>query len=524
MTGIEAAAARPTSSAWAVVIAAIFAATLAAIAIHPLRINGDSALHIEAAERILDGGLPHVDAIDTNPPLIMYLTAGPTAVARLLGLHPVPVFLLFAWVFTVACTFWSRRLLVTMLPPRDAIHADLLGVGLAMASLILLRRYEFGQREHLFIFGVLPFVMVRFRRWHQVPTPPLAAVAAGVVAGMAASIKPQLALIVIAPEMLWLATTRLGRPLLAVEVVAAAGAALLYLAHFLVVPAVSEAYFGRWVPLLLSGFAAYNSTLESVMVLRHAQWQLAVMALVPFAWRARDAGLAWTLARPLAAATLAAVAVYALQMKGWPYHAVPITVLVCALSSLMLAQLVTRIWQREPPLSAARASYGRAVLIAIAALAVIGAPFIIGSSMRADADQLVATLPLAGVIESQSREGDPVLVLSTSAWDPYPLLVQLRRRQASRTLFAFPVALLYYGRAAGSPTPPEETRYLDELRADVARHRPVVVAIDTTKPCYGCPPGFSLSEYFERNGFVNAALQGYERSANADRYAIYLRR
>ena len=86
------------------------------------------------------------------------------------------------------------------------------------------------------------------------------------------------------------------------------------------------------------------------------------------------------------------------------------------------------------------------------------------------------------------------------------------------------MALLYYGRAAGAPVPPEETRYLDELKADVARHRPVVVAIDTTKPCYGCPPDFSLSDYFERNGFVNAALQEYERSANADRYAIYLRR
>ena len=47
-------------------IAAIFAYALAAIAVDPLSLNGDAALHIEAAERILDGGTPSVDAIDTN--------------------------------------------------------------------------------------------------------------------------------------------------------------------------------------------------------------------------------------------------------------------------------------------------------------------------------------------------------------------------------------------------------------------------------------------------------------------------
>jgi hypothetical protein len=523
--------ARAGNTTWSLVIAAIFAYALVAIAVEPLRINGDSALHIEAAERILDGGLPHVDAIDTNPPLIMYLTAVPTAVARALGSHPIPVFLVAVWLFTATATFASRHLLLGALRAREAIHAHLLGAGLALASCALLFSNEFGQREHLFIFGVFPFLIARFRSWEGIATPPAAAIVAGVAAGIAASIKPQLALIVIAPEVYWLLTRRDIRTLVRVEVMAAVTMAAVYLAYLLLWPGQREAFFGVWVPLLVRGFAAFNGTYESIILWHFADWRPAAIAILPFLLRARPEDSAWKLTRPLAIATVTAAAVYVLQRKGWTYHALPIHVLAYAVASLVIAQLFTPVDEATAPPALTTTIPARLLKAAAAgaiALAVIGAMVVIGPETRAHEDRIIANSAVAQRIAAETQPGDAVLVLSTSAWDPYPLLVQLRRRQASRALFAFPISLLYFGSTAGpdqpSPYPEDEARFLDDLKADMQTKQPQLVLIDTTKPCYGCPVGMSLPAYFERTGFVESSLAGYERSGNSDRFEVYRRR
>lgn len=518
---------RSGDQAWTLVVAGIFAYALMAIAVEPLGINGDSALHIEAAERILDGGLPHVDAIDTNPPLIMFLTAVPTAAARLLNVHPIPVFLVSVLLLSAVAAFAARRLLLEALPAREAIHAHLLGVALAVAACVLLFRNEFGQREHLFVFGVLPYLMVRFRSWEGIATARAAAVACGLAAGIAASIKPQLALIVIAPEIYWAITRRTLRAIFRTEVVAAVSAAMAYLAYLVVVPAQREAFFGVWVPLLMHGFAAFNASYESLVLLHFADWRPAAVAMLPFVLRARPADTAWRLAQPLAVATATAAAVYLLQRKGWTYHAAPIRVLACVLVGLIAAQLLTPAADVLSPSPLTATIPGRVLKLAFSgaiALAVVISLIAIGSGVPAHQDRITADSSIAQRITAHTNPGDPVLVLSTNGWDPFPLLVQLQRRQASRALFAFPVSLLYYGSTSDGPSlyPREERMFLEGLQEDVLTRRPRIVLIDSVTPCYGCPDGMSLTSYFERTGFIDTALAGYERASNVDRYQVYL--
>jgi hypothetical protein len=537
VTGVGAATSSRTT--WTLVIAAIFAYTLATIARNPLWINGDSALHIEAAERILAGGLAHVDAIDTNPPLIMYLSAVPTAIAHAIGGHPVPVFLVVVWLLTVVSTFASRQLLLGAVAPREAIHAHLLGVSAALASCAVLLRTEYGQREHLFVVGVLPYLIVRFRRWELIPTPRAAAITAGIAAGVATSIKPQLAMIVLAPEIYWLISRRAFRPLLCEESVAAVASAAAYLAHFLVWSEVGKAFFGRWLPMVMEGYGAYNGTFESILLWHYAEWQPVAVAILPFAVRARRPDLAWRMTQPLAVAIVASAAVYVLQHKGWTYHAVPILMLAYTLAGLVVAQLLSPPNDGEPDRALTGVVPARVVRLAIGtavAIAIVGSLLSIGPETRAERDRLITGSAVARAITAHTREGEPVLLLSTSTWGPYPLLVQLRRPQASRFLLAFPVSLLYYGVTRepgqpfpyrgtnGIPRPAEETRFLDDLRVDIETSRPKMVLIDANARCEACPEGFALHEYFERTGFAATALAEYARSANIDRYALYLRR
>jgi len=522
---------------WTLLIAAVFAYSLADIAAHPLRIHADCALHIEAAEKILQGGLAGVDAVDTNPPLIMLITVIPTAFAHAVGAHPIPVFLMFTWLFTVVTTFAARQLFANALSARESIHADLLGLCLALESYFL-QGDQYGQREYFFMFGVLPYLVIRFRRWEGFPVTSAAAIGSGVLAGITTSIKPQFAPIVAAPEIYWLITRRNWRAIAQREVIGAVAAAGVYLAYLTLIPQVRQAFFGRWVPLMVHGYAAYNRTYWTILTQLVENWRAAGIAVLPFVIRGRSDDIAWRITRPLGIATAMAAVVYFAQHKGYVYHALPLNVLAFVIAGLTLAQVLTR-----PADAVARPAFTGlvparmwiAVLGGLVGLSVLASTIGLGASTRDATEALVKEDPLARGIAALTKEGDGVLLLSTDLWRPYPVLVQLGRHQASRTLYTFPVALLYYGVNAapgqpfpyrgvdGAAAPSEEQRYLEDLAVDIRTTRPKVIMIDGLRPCIGCPDGFSMVEYFDRTGFTSALPQ-YSRAANLDRFVVYLRR
>lgn len=528
----------PARPVWSLIIGVVFAYSLASIAAHPLLIPGDCALHIEAAEKILSGGLAGVDAVDTNPPLIMLITTVPTAFAHLIGMHPIPVFLVFVWLFTVATTFGARQLLADALSAREAIHADFLGVALAVVSCVLQMGDMYGQREYLFIFGVMPYLVIRFRRWEGIPVSSAAAIGWGVIAGIAASIKPQLALIVLVPEVYWLFTRRNLGPLMKREVYGAVSAAAAYLAYLVLIPEVRRFVLGRWVPLLVHGYAAYDIPWISLLTLQSEYWRAAGLAFLPFVLRGRPDDVAWRLMRPLATALAMAAVVYIVQHKGWPYHALPVSVLAYALAGLMLAQSMTRAADSEPSMGFTSLVRSRTWVLALAlvvSLSVGASLLALGPSSREAEIELVRDYPMARGIASYTNEGDSVLFLSTSVVDPYPVLVQMRRHQASRTMFAFPIALMYWGvqGEAGRPfpyrgvngidAPLEERRYREDLSADIQKTRPKIIMIDATRRCLACPEEFSLVEYFEQTGFMTA-LTEYAPSSQIDKFKVYQRK
>ncbi len=520
---------------WTRLIAAVCAYSLAVIASEPLFIHPDCALHIEAAEKILRGGFAGVDAVDTNPPLIMIITAVPTAVALAIGAHPVPVFLVFTWLFTVVTTFAARRLLAGALSAREAIHADLLGLSLAVASIYRQFSYQYGQREYLFIFGVMPYLMIRFRRSEGIPVSRTAAIGWGLLAGILTCIKPQLLPVVLAPEIYWLITHRKLRTLIQPEIYGAVGAAVMYLGYLTLIPEVRDAFFGRWVPLLVQGYSAYSTTYGAIFSMQIEAWRAVGVAVVPFVLRGRPDDTAWKLARPIAIALVMAAVVYFGQRKGWTYQALPISVLACVVIGLTLAQVLTRAADTAPSPAFRSLLSTRVVALVlglVTGIAVVGSLLALGPSTRDAQSDLLRDHPLARGIAAKTSEGDSVLVLSTNLVDFYPLLVQIRRHQASRTLYTFPVALMYHGAASvpgqpfpyrgvnGREAPFEERRYLDDLLADVSNAKPRMILVDARTPCPACPEGFTLTDYFAQNGFF-AALPQYSPSGPLDVFAVY---
>jgi hypothetical protein len=495
---------------------------LCVIAYRPLRVNHDSGMYLQAGALLLEGQVPYVDFVDLNPPLIVYLSAIPAGIARVLHAHSIPVFLVLVWLAVAVSSLAAASALRGTLGPRDGLPAELLAVALVVVSLFLLRSASFGQREHLFALALLPYLVVRHRTWSGGAVPhPLAALA-GVVAGIGACLKPHFVLVALAPEAYWVLSRRRLGALIAPETVGLTAAGVGYAAHFLVVPdAMRTAFFERWLGLVADGYRVYDVPFRAV-VRRADVWLPPMLAAAVLFVRPRRAGPAWDLARGLAVAALAGVVAYFAQHKGWPYHAIPAWTLLAAVAALATAELLP-----SPVRPAVRLALvtspgaSRAVALAVAgALAAAAGILALGSPVERQRDAIVASSAAARAVETYTDPDDPVLVLSSSVATAYPLLTQLGRRPGSRLLWLFPIPMFYSEIAASEGeaypyrtgiVPREEARILGLLRRDVARRRPPLVLIQARGPCFGCPRGFRMLDYLDRIGFIDTALADYRR-------------
>ena len=87
--------------------AAAVLAALCAAAAGPAYLNHDAAWYLHMVDVWLDGGTLYRSVIDTNPPLIVFLTAVPVLAARMLALFEPMAFM-------IAPSFWLAWLPVAV--------------------------------------------------------------------------------------------------------------------------------------------------------------------------------------------------------------------------------------------------------------------------------------------------------------------------------------------------------------------------------------------------------------------------
>ncbi len=515
---------------WRLLLLLLFAAQLAAILHRPLHVSHDGGMYVQAGELLLVGKTPYVDFIDINPPLILYLSAIPVLLGRLLPFPAITTFLLLVWALTLASVLATRRMLLATLPPQEHVFVEWLAAALAAGSAGLFLTTSFGQREHLFLLGFLPFVALRFRRWEGAAVPRGAAVAAGVVAGLFACLKPHFFLIVAAPEIYWLAIYRRRRTLLAPETIALCATAVVYGAHFLFLPEpMKSAFLHEVLPLTARGYGTYSRPLASLLANVYI-WPGILAFAAAFLLAPQRAAAAWRVIRAFGAAGLGATFVFLLQSKGWPYHAIPGDFALVAVLAMLGAQL-------HPLAFAADAADGavlrlriprRFVLQTIGALTALaclaGLRFAFETNLSRQFKLLADNSVLAKIIDEHSREGDPVLMISTEVVPAYPMLAQMRRPPGSRFFWFYWIPMVQQGVGLpGANAAQLEARYLEQLAQDIRTRRPPLILV-AKGPCWNCPQSSTVYGYLKDKGFYEHGMYGYaERDARAG-MAIFLPR
>jgi hypothetical protein len=318
----RACAAAPLVLALAALVAAVAAqARFGAIA--------DVSWMITISEKWLDGAIPYVDFIETNPPAAILLYLPPAALARALGAHAE--FLVAAWGFAAcgasaaaAAAILSRAGLLDELGPAS--------LGAAVFALTLLPGRAFDERDFFVALLALPALAVVAARAAGAAPGPRSVVASGLCMAAVVAIKPPYALLFVGPAGYLAARQGVGLALRAAEYWLAVVAALAYagaVAWFF------PAYVADVLPAVV---AAY-------LPVRESAHELIVNAAV-VVWAAFAAALALVagprLRAPLIAtpalAAVGALATFFIQGKGWLYQAYP----ALALIALALGAAVDR--------------------------------------------------------------------------------------------------------------------------------------------------------------------------------------
>ena len=259
------------------------------------------------------------EIFESNPPLIIWLSTIPAALAELLHLPATAVGKLLVLTLEAAvatvCLRMLRRLLTAI--SRTALWA-LAFVYLAVFAVMPAR--DFGQRDHILALLCLPYILTAALAAEGRPVVLWEGVSVGLAAGIGIALKPHQALVPIAVETILLAVaSRRMRTVLRPEPLCIVAAGLIYLAS---IQMFTPQYLTQVLPILRISYWGMGHLTWPALVAESIQLHilavLTIFAFIQTGWRNAS-----RLATLFLAAGVAATLAYYLQRTGWYYQQIP---------------------------------------------------------------------------------------------------------------------------------------------------------------------------------------------------------
>ena len=471
---------------------------------------------------MLDGARLYVDVVEINPPLIVALNIPVVLAARALGLQPALVYQLAVFALLGLSLAASSRLLRRLLPDDPRLRRGL--VALLALVLFAMPGLDLGEREHLMLALILPYVWLVGTRVAGWAPPRRLGVLVGICAGVGFALKPQFlpGWLLIEVYRRWHGARRWSAP--SPESLAVLAVLLVYGVIALVV---TPEYFPM-VRLLGAAYGRFLYDPPGRLLLTSPSSPVTLLSILAFVALRKKArhGPVWDLLLILGAGMFLGGL---LQFKGLEYHFYPAracAILLLGVVCLDVPLRLERLSARAYRVVAAATVLTTSVLLSARAArhAVEG-----GWSGRMD-----APLEEAADLIRRYADGGSVFVFSYHIGSSFPLLSYAGVESASRLPQLWILAAEYLDRLHAPPPlvfrsyremDPAE-RYLNaSVLADLQRERPrllLVLRNARDHPINGYRRIDYLA-YFGRNPHFAAILRGYEFVTNLGEYAVYRR-
>lgn len=487
-----------------VLIASLTLRMLVSVLLHPLRIGWDPALHLQCAQLIVAGGLPYVDMFDVNPPLIWYLDMLPALLSSACNIPVTLAFNLFMCLLLLLSSSLCAYVVVTKLSCDSENLLVNLGLIFGLLYFNFFLTFDFGQREQIFVLLYFPFLFLRFARYQGATISRREALVIGTLASIGICLKHYFLFNAVCVELFLLLSAskkERWRNILVPENFAALGFALLYLAHFLLLPqAVKDNYFGFLVPAFAAGYQFWDTSLVSSLGApdkRGVFFLLSIGALLALAFSRR-----YPLLACCAAFAFSGVVPYLLQFKGWAYQDIPAfagaVIAICGGIAALLVVMI-KFFSRSQNNSEKQASrFSVSCLILLVLIA--GASIVNGREeydrIKSEPNFPLSTIgysgdspysdidsPFATIILAHAKPQDRVIFIGNAVAPGFPPTTQLRVKPGSRHLHCCILSVLQYIKDVRDVTP-ENTRLLafkdrivKEYAEDIEKNKPVLIFI-----------------------------------------------
>ncbi len=275
----------------------------------------DQSVLMTWTERLFDGGRPYVDFVEINPPGSIMLYVPAVLLGRASGLSSEVI------VVVLMCGLIALSLYLSGLILRDArtLDAHDRPTLLAVTVLILgaMPAVAFAQREHVGIVALLPLLSIAAAAIANSRPAFWLRGLAGLLAGLAMVAKPHFALLIAGIMIHTALATRRLRPMIEVQWITAAAVVAAYFAYtYWAYPE----FYSTALPRIADVYLGWRLGMDRMAI----NPVLPIVAISAILLRRVHA------VRPLSQATLLlattcllAVAVFFIQGRGWPYHALP---------------------------------------------------------------------------------------------------------------------------------------------------------------------------------------------------------
>jgi hypothetical protein len=493
---------------------------------HPL---DDQSWLLYAAGRMLDGTqLYGPKLIETNPPLILWFSALPDFLAKLLHASPLRILQAVVCVLIVFSTAWSLRILRCTGIVRGRFMTCFTVIVILAIESSCTNSSDFGQREHLLVLLLLPYVLAAILR-EVTAFGAVERIGLGVAAGLAVCFKPQQALIVIGLEVFLVLWHRSARRLWRLESIFLTATVL---AYGLLIDLAAPLYLHQIVPLLRDTYLPYGY-LTTVHLLGTILPYLACWLAVLCLWLWRHHRLRVPSFCPgLLVCSVCAAAAYCLQHKGFRYQTIPQDAFLLFAAAWLLIESLY-------PLAIKRFTARKSLIhltVATLICVLLGLPALIVHGRNNLALWRKPSFPQT--VLSRYPPGTPVYIFSMSLIG-FHIIFQDHLFWASRYahLWLLPAIALDEAAEAGAPPAirplsPARVQQLAELQRattveDFRRWKPRVVLIERCTPTHQCQgldlPSFDTLAWFLRSPSFSAEWKNYRRQPGDDRYDVYTR-
>lgn len=327
----------------------------------------DQAFYLYAAREVLAGvKLDSSRLIVVNPPLIVWFSEIPVAVAQVLHISPVVALRVITLSLVSASTAWGARLLRIGGIGASLGIPDLLLTALVGIAELTIQPAMFGQREQFMLALLMPFVLA-------VSTGAIGSLAMaersaiGFCAGLAVCFKPQQVLTLLSFEIFLLVYRRSLLHLISRELIVSV---LTGIAYVVCVGAFTP-YLSAIVPLLLDTYWAVGQHTWSRMLSHDARLLTAVLLITVIGWQLlRRRMRAPVFSGALLACSAGALIAFCFQHTGWSYQAFPAKAfLLMAIVTMALDTIAARYGQGLHYVQPHKVAWVGAVAISVTAFA-----------------------------------------------------------------------------------------------------------------------------------------------------------